>query len=221
LAKAVILATFFDVRAPLSGINIRFEDIDAQIIFGKGVLLEHLNDDAIGRALDRISEKNLETMFSTLCLTAYVIYRIAFKRLHSDTTTISFYDEYEPGEIDKSEEEILSIGRGYNKDHRPEYKQIVVGKIVSEHGVPMVSLPMDGNTADVDWNKKAMELAANIFEKELEQGIYIANSKLINMEMFKTLKNPKKKIKFISRCPANFYNKPEDKTIEKAYQDGK
>jgi len=218
LAKAVILATFFDIRAPLSKIPEKFQDIDTEILFGEGILPEHLNDYAIGRTLDKIAKANPEMMFSTICLTAYTIYRIAFKRLHSDTTTISFYGEYEMLE---TKEEILSIVKGYNKDHRPGCNQVVVGKIVNEHGIPVASSVMDGNTSDVDWNKKAIKLAANIFGKELEQGIYIADSKLINKEMVKTMMNPQKKVRFISRCPANFNNKLEEKIIEKAYKDDK
>jgi len=116
LAKALILATFFDMRAPLSRIAERFADVDTEFLFGEGVLPEKLNDDAIGSALDRIAEVNLERFFTALCVTAYSVYKIAFKKLHSDTTSISFYGEYEPDQhlaqkddLSLSDDEILQI----------------------------------------------------------------------------------------------------------------
>ena len=96
LAKAVILATFFDIRAPLSKISDTFQEIDTEFLFGEGVFAQHLNDCAIARTLDKIAEADMgpDTMYSTLCLVAYSVYQIAFKRLHSDTTSVSFYGEY-------------------------------------------------------------------------------------------------------------------------------
>ncbi|KJS78453.1 DUF4277 domain-containing protein, partial [Desulfosporosinus sp. BICA1-9] len=53
LAKAVILATFFDIRAPLSLIKDRFRGIDTEFFFGEGITPKDLNDYAIGRTLDK------------------------------------------------------------------------------------------------------------------------------------------------------------------------
>lgn len=68
LAKAVILATFLQIRAPLYKIKDSFIGIDTEALFGEGVMPEHLNDDAIARALDRISQAKPEGLFSTLYL---------------------------------------------------------------------------------------------------------------------------------------------------------
>ncbi|KXG74483.1 DUF4277 domain-containing protein [Thermotalea metallivorans] len=89
LAKAVILATFLKVRIPLFRIQEAFAGIDTEALFGKAVTPKHLNDDAIARALDRISEAKPESLFTTLCLSLYSKFNIAFNRLHSDTTTVS------------------------------------------------------------------------------------------------------------------------------------
>lgn len=221
LAKAVVLATFFEVRAPLSRIAERFEDVDTQFLFGEGVMPKDLTDDAIGRMLDKIAKASPGQMYTTLCLTAYAVYKIAFRRLHSDTTTISFYGDYpvlEPDNIsDLKDEDILRIVKGYNKDHRPSCNQVVVGKIINEHGIPVASSVMDGNTSDMEWNTKALKLVAELFEKELEQYLYIADSKLMNMNLFKTMTHPEKTIQFISRCPANFSDKLEGRVTEQAY----
>ncbi len=217
LAKAVILVTFLQIRTPLYKIKSSFIGIDTEALFGKGVMPQHLNDDAIARALDRISEAKPEGLFSTLCLSLYTKFNIAFNRLHSDTTTISFYGAYE--DFENEEEDTLKIVKGYNKDNRPECKQVVVGKIVNEHGIAVASSTMDGNTSDVDWNKKALKLVKQIFGEKLNQLTYIADSKLINLPTFRQLMDPTSKIRFISRCPANFYNKTASKVTARAYQD--
>lgn len=224
LAKAVILATFFDIRAPLSLIKKRFVGIDTEFLFGEGITAEDLNDFAIGRALDKIAEANPDLLFRTVCLSTYSIYNIAFQRLHSDTTTVSFYGEYDLGDMELSEEEakeILNIVRGYNKDHKPECKQVVIGKIVNEHGLPLVNLTMNGNTSDVEWNQKALELVGELYADKLSEGIYVADSKLMTMPLFQTLMNPKHPVRFVSRCPANFGGKLEQKMIEEANTDDK
>jgi transposase len=221
LAKAIILATFFDIRAPLSLIKTRFIGMDTEFFFGEGITAGDINDYAVGRTLDKIAAAGPNKLFGTICLSTYAIYEIAFKRLHSDTTTLSFYGEYDVDpEISAEElEETLQIIRGYNKDHRPECKQVVVGKIVNEHGMPLASLNMDGNTSDAEWNEKALELVSQMYAGQLGEGIYVADSKLVNMNLFRTLMNPDRPIRFISRCPANFANKLEAKTIAEAYAD--
>lgn len=222
LAKAIILATFFDIRAPLSLIKTRFIGMDTEFFFGEGITAGDINDYAVGRTLDKIAAAGPDQLFGTICLSTYAIYKIAFKRLHSDTTTLSFYGEYalDP-EISEAElEEVLQITRGYNKDHRPECKQVVVGKIVNEHGMPLAGLNMDGNTSDAEWNEKALELVSQMYAGQLSESIYVADSKLVNMNLFGTLMNPERPIRFVSRCPANFAGKLEAKTIAEAYADG-
>lgn len=233
LLKSVILSTFLGVKVPLSKVKERFAEIAIEALLGEGINLGSLNDSEIGRAMDRFSEAKPDTLFSKICLNAMVTYRIAFQRLHSDTTTVSFYGEYETeedvevgmehsdAESDKKEEEekVPVITKGYNKDHKPECKQVVVGKMVTEHGIPVAVRNMDGNTADVDWNAKALEMAGEIFS-ENSKGVYIADSKLMTEENFKRMSDPAGKIRFISRCPSNFAGKIEKKMIGKAYEDG-
>jgi transposase len=216
LAKAVILVTFLQIRAPLYKIKGSFIGIDTEALFGEGVMPEHLNDDAIARALDRISQVKSERLFSTLCLSLYSKFDIAFKRLHSDTTTLSFYGDYEESEEGKTDE--LKVVKGYNKDGRPECKQVVVGKIVNEHGIAIAGSTMDGNTSDIEWNQKALALVKEMFSERLNEVTYIADSKLINLPTFRQLMEPERKIRFISRCPSNFYDKVAGKCIRKAYQ---
>jgi transposase len=96
---------------------------------------------------------------------------------------------------------------------------VVVGKIVNEHGIAVAGSTMDGNTSDIEWNQKALELVKETFGERLDQVTYIADSKLINLPTFKQLMDPDKKVRFISRCPSNFYDKVAGKCIKRAYED--
>ena len=72
------------------------------------------------------------------------------------------------------------ITRGYSKDHRPDLKQYMIGNVVQEDGVPLVSKPLNGNTADPKWNEMCLELLKVVLRQE--HLIYVADSKLVNAE---------------------------------------
>ena len=229
LAKAVVLATFFDIRSPLSRMSELYMGIDTEYLFGEGVKPENINEYNIAQMLDRLADAKPNKLYGTFCLTAHAVYRIFFKRLHSDTTSLSFYGSYENNDEEKETDDLLGVGdqkeessirieKGYNKDDRHSCKQLVYGKIVNEYGIPIAGFSMDGTTSDVTWNKKVIEHLQDSYKEVISGGIYIADSKMVNAEIVRTLTDPKKPIMFISRCPSNFYGKLENEIIEKAYQ---
>jgi transposase len=143
--------------------------------------------------------------------------------MHSDTTTVSFYGEYDEEKMDLTEEEketILHIERGYNKDDRRECKQVVVGQITNEYGIPVVNRVLDGSSSDIEWNREAIRYAACIAEAGFKEGIFVADCKLVTEEHVTTMNDPEKRIQFVSRCPANFSDTLERRTIAKAYENG-
>lgn len=219
LASALILATSSPKRPPLYKIGKWYEsqNIDVTALFGRQATPAAINDDKLGRMLDKLAEQDMGNLFIQLAGTAVLKYEIAFNRLHSDTTSISFEGEYEVMDLDGSRTRIVKILQGYSKDHKPECKQIVVGKIVNEHGVPLAFATMDGNTSDFEWNRDALGLLEQMQQNGLKQGYYIADSKLMSEELFRRMNEPERKIPFISRVPANFAHKLEREMLGKAY----
>jgi transposase len=70
---------------------------------------------------------------------------IKLDEIHYDTTSVSLWGTYDS---DTGQPAVL-ITFGYNKDHRPDLKQVVVGAAVSgDGGVPLISKTHDGNTSD-------------------------------------------------------------------------
>ncbi|MHB1652583.1 MAG: DUF4277 domain-containing protein [Desulfitobacteriaceae bacterium] len=68
LAKAIILSTFYSMRAPLYKIESRFKhnEVDVEYFFGKNAKVGSLNDDALGECLDKIAAAG-ERSLNPLC----------------------------------------------------------------------------------------------------------------------------------------------------------
>lgn len=221
LAKLIVLSTFFDIRTPLTHLADRFEGIDLDFFISAQSKSCGVNSFNAGRALERIGHSDYGKIYETLALSAIKQADIPTQRLHADTTTISFYGEYD---IDLShltreeQEEYLEIERGYNKDGRPQCKQVVVGQIVNEEGMPISSRTMDGSTSDVDWNVQAVGYLKQLQAKGFVYGIFAADSKLVTHELVSSMNQEDSRVTFVSRCPSNFEGKLEERQIQRAYE---
>ena len=224
LLKAVVISTFMDIRTPLTRLSDRLSGIDLRYLLGEEMAENDINSFNVGRALERLGKADCDGIFETLALTAIKMNNIPMERLHSDTTTISFYGEYDTDKMNLTEEEkaeLLEIERGYNKDGRPECNQVVVGQIVNEAGIPIASRALDGAASDAEWNKEAIKYLRQMQQKGFSSGIYVADCKLINNGLVSNMLDGENPIKFVSRCPANFEEKLESRIIKKAYTEGK
>lgn len=222
LAQLLILSTFTDIRIPLTHLEDRFEGIDVQFFLGSASKSETVNSFNAGRALERIGQSAPEKIYQVMALSAIKQAGIPTERLHADTTTVSFYGEYNIEKLDltnEEKEELLQIERGYNKDGRPECKQVVVGQIVNEVGIPVFQKIQDGSTPDVVWNARAINYLKEIQEKGFQYGVFVADSKLVTHGLVTSMNDTKSRIPFVSRCPSNFEGKLEERCILRAYRE--
>lgn len=140
-----------------------------------------LNDDRIGRALDRLAEADLASLMTALVVRAVREFKIDMSQVHSDTTTVTFSGAYD-GQKDKTElRRPPLITFGYNKDHRPDLKQLVYLLAVSADGaVPIHYKLYDGNKTDdkvhIETWKTLREVAGRA------DFTYVADSKLCTRE---------------------------------------
>ena len=112
-----------------------------------GIELQHLYR-AMGFLGEELAEQRLSTGLSARCIKDCIEEEIFFHRrdlfsgldlVFFDTT--SLYFEGAGGE---------SLGqRGFSKDHRPDLKQMVLGVVIDEQGLPICCEMWPGNTADV------------------------------------------------------------------------
>lgn len=222
LAQLLVLSTFTDIRIPLTHLEDRFEGIDVSFFLSSASKSATVNSFNAGRALERIGQSDPEKMYQVMALSAIKQAGIPTERLHADTTTISFYGEYDTEKLkltDEEKAELLQIERGYNKDGRPECKQVVVGQIVNEAGIPVLQKVQDGSTPDVSWNARAIDYLRDIQEKGFQYGVFVADSKLVTHDLVTSMNAPESRIPFVSRCPSNFEGKLEERCILKAYSE--
>lgn len=111
-----------------------FENPPTERLLGEGVLSEHLNDDMLGRTLDRIYEYGCTERFNQIVLQAMKKVQFGTHVLHTDTTNFSLhgkYDNHDP------EYETIEITYGYPKDMRWDLKRFVLSMVCNQEGIPL------------------------------------------------------------------------------------
>src|SRR5208282_3763346 len=146
LLKNVLLA-----REPLYGIGEWAARFDPKALGFTDDQLPSLNDDRVGRCLDRLFRTDITSM--VLALATHVVreFQVDLDELHNDSTTITFHGAYADAaqEEKRGEATRMAITWGYNKDHRPDLKQLLYILTVSRDGaVPLYFQVASGNVVD-------------------------------------------------------------------------
>jgi hypothetical protein len=95
VVKAVILNSLGFVAQPLYLFPKFFEDKATEHLLGKGVKANYLNDDKIGRVMDKLYEGGLSSIFFLIALAMVKKYQIKTEFSHLDSTSFSVQGEYE------------------------------------------------------------------------------------------------------------------------------
>lgn len=137
-----------------------------------------LNDDRVGRALDRLFEADRAALMTEVVLGAVRQFRIDLDQLHNDSTTITFSGEYSSADGRKFQgQPTLHVTFGFNKDHRPDLKQLLfVLTVAADGAVPVHYRALDGNTADVSTHLETWEALRKLSGRT--DFLYVADCKL-------------------------------------------
>jgi transposase len=137
-----------------------------------------VNDDRVGRALERLFDADRAALLTELVLTAIRQFKIELDQLHNDSTTLTLTGDYRhaDGREVRGKPTVL-VTYGHNKDHRPDLKQLLFVLTVSADGaVPVHYSALDGNTSDstthIDTWKTLVRLAGR------PDFLYVADCKL-------------------------------------------
>jgi transposase len=174
-----------------------FERKPVDIFIGKGLVAEDLNDDTIGRSLDRVFTYGCTELFGSIALHATELEQVDKKFGHLDTTTFSLHGNYKSSE---EEGAAIHITYGPSKLKRPDLKQLFLNLLVaSDGGVPLFMQALDGNSSDNTVFRKTV----TEFRKGLKSNLqpidyWIADSKFYTEE---TISQVKDDVKWISRVP--------------------
>ena len=140
-----------------------------------------MNDDRIGRALDRLYDIDPASLMTAVVVRAVKEFQIDLSQIHNDTTTVTFSGDYEGQQNKEEKKRPPLITFGHNKDHRPDLKQLVYALTISADGaVPVHYKTYDGNTTD---DKTHIETWNSIREiAGRPDFLYVADSKLCTRE---------------------------------------
>jgi len=108
-----------------------FSNKPTQRLIGEGVKPEHLNDDALGRALDAIHAFGVTELYTHIAAKAVQQLGIIPKQGHMDVSsfhTDGHYNSDDPPEDDA----MIHITRGYIRDHREDLNQAAL-ELIIEH----------------------------------------------------------------------------------------
>ncbi|MCP4181640.1 MAG: IS1634 family transposase [bacterium] len=184
-------------------------------ILEKPINASLFNDDRLGKNLDALFQADRNSLMTELSSNAIKVHNLIVDKIHNDTTSITFLGAYE-----KQDPMAVQLKRGFNKDHRPDCKQIVFGLNTTEDGhVPISYQLYNGNQTDdkthiANWNKLRTLL-------QKEDFTYIADCKLCTFENLKYI--DKNSGLFITLMPKTrsevkaFYQKAKEQKIPWQY----
>jgi len=141
-----------------------------------------LNDDRLGRMLDRLFDADRASLITETVLQVIRDFDVEVAQLHNDSTTVTVTGSYPDADgRTRGGTATPAIRHGHNKDFRPDLKQLLFILTVSADGaVPIAYRVADGNTVDdvthiPTWD----ELRALVGRADF---CYVADSKLCSKE---------------------------------------
>ena len=141
-----------------------------------------LNDDRVGRALDRLFDADRVSMLTELVLHLIEAFSIDTVELHNDSTTLTLHGAYRKADGRAMRgKPTAAAARGHNKDYRPDLKQLLwILTVSSDGGVPVHFKVSSGNTEDSSthietWNRLRELVGRADF-------MYVADSKLCTLQ---------------------------------------
>ena len=141
-----------------------------------GVTAEQLNDDLLGRALERVA-KYSDVIEAALVTRMVKVFKVQVNQIHFDITDVELYGVYEQQTPEGQTPPTPQPAYGRTKSGRKNVKQIGLGlNVTADGGVPVGHLPLDGNAAESPVHLDNLRALAKTLGKT--DFLYIADTKL-------------------------------------------
>src|SRR5499426_4014754 len=202
-AGTVVLAMVLDTlsgRSPLYRLEEFFAQQDTELLLGKAVPPQALNDDTAGRILDRLYDLGTMRLFTACAVRAATRFGLERRSVHFDTTSRSVWGDDQCAE---TQDLPLQVTYGSSKDKRPDLKQCVLSTLCVDRAVPIWGKPEDGNASDKTLNTTLLsEITQRLACYGVQPGayIYIADAALVTADNLAALRDTF----FITRLPATY-----------------
>ena len=182
-ALLVLLRNLLVSREPIYGIGEWAARHAADALGLAPTEIERLNDDGVGRALDRLFVGDVPSL--VLAVATHVVreFGVSLDELHNDSTTVSFCGAYTraDGQQQAFGRPTLAITFGHNKDHRPDLKQLLfILTVTADGGVPLHFRAESGNVSDDQTHRDTWDLLCQLTGRR--DFLYVADCKLATSE---------------------------------------
>jgi hypothetical protein len=149
-ALGVVVRNLCLAREPLYGLGEWARCCDPAALGLTPDELALVNDDRVGRALDRLFDADRASLLCELVLGVIAEFGIDTGELHNDSTSFALHGAYADADgRPRAGKRTPVPARGHSKDHRPDLKQLVLTLTVARDGaVPLAHRLLDGNTND-------------------------------------------------------------------------
>ena len=216
-ALLLLLRNLLVSREPLYGVGEWAARHDPRWLGLTADQLPALNDDRVGRALDRLFDADVPSL--TLAVVAHAVreFGVGLDELHNDSTTVTFHGDYESADRERTLRGRLrlAVTHGHNKDHRPDLKQLLYILTVSRDGaVPVQFRVESGNATDDRSHQGTWELLCQLTGRR--DFLYVADCKLATAENMAHLHQ--RGGRFLTVLPRT---RGEDTTFRTAVREGK
>jgi len=181
-AIGLVVLNLLAGREPLYGLGewaARYEPATLGLAGGD---VEQINDDRVGRALERLFDADRASLLTELMLGVIAEFGIDTTELHNDSTSVSVSGVYRSATgTPRGGKPTPVVTFGHSKDHRPDLKQLVwILTVAADGAVPIAYRLADGNTTDdpthvPTWDGLVALLGRTDF-------LYVADAKLCSRE---------------------------------------
>ncbi|MEY8201037.1 MAG: IS1634 family transposase [Colwellia sp.] len=196
LVEAMILNGLGFVGRTLHMYPQYFKERPVERLIGKGIKAEHINDDALGRCLDKLYETGVSGIYQTLSASVVEHLELPCEGINLDSTSIHVDGSYKHDDDSKA----VKLVRGYSRDHRPELNQVVLNLITeNKAGIPVYMQAASGNINDNEGFKNIVKHHISSLKAAQECQYFIADAALYTAQTIQSLDEQKQL--FISRAP--------------------
>jgi transposase len=196
LVEAMILNGLGFVGRTLHMYPEYFRDRPVERLLGKGIKAEYINDDALGRCLDKLYETGVSDIYQTLSASVVKHLELPCEGINLDSTSIHVDGNYAHDDESKA----VKLVRGYSRDHRPELNQVVLNLITeNKAGIPVYMQAASGNINDNQGFKNIVKHHISSLKAAQDCQYFIADAALYTAETIQSLDEQKQL--FISRAP--------------------
>ena len=189
-------------REPIYGIREWAEKYPPALLGIGTDQVQKLNDDRIGRSLDRLFDADRSSLMTEIVVRAVQEFDLSMKRFHNDSTSIALSGMYRMATGKEMRmKKTVNLTFGHSKDHRKDLKQLVwILTVTSDGAVPVHYRVADGNASDSPTHIETWDSIRKLAGRS--DFLYVADSKLCSGTNLKYIDGEKGR--FLTVLPATW-----------------